>query len=104
MFIKRVVAFSSKVKVIIDTAKDAAIRIGRFLFLVSPTTEPPMITGNNGRTHGASTVSIPARKAPNNKNIIVINPFKSLFHTPSYARSMEFSDYYLVLVRASTRC
>jgi hypothetical protein len=30
-----------------------------------------MIMGNNGRTHGATTVSKPAINAPSNKNILL---------------------------------
>lgn len=59
-----VVAFSSKLKTITETAKLAVITIGRaHLRLASPsigTTDPPIITGRRGRIHGAATVSIPA--------------------------------------------
>ena len=64
-----VVALSSTVNSISEAAKDSAIRNGRRLSLVSPEIEPPIITGSNGRTHGASTVRMPAMNAPISRNI-----------------------------------
>jgi len=66
-----VVALSSTVNTINETANDPAIKNGRRLSLVLPLIEPPIITGNNGSTHGAKTVSTPAINAPpRSKNII----------------------------------
>lgn len=70
MSIKSVVALRSKVNTSNETANDAAIMSGRFLSLFSPLTEPPIMIGSRGRTQGASTVNIPAMKAPNSKNIL----------------------------------
>jgi hypothetical protein len=69
MLIKIVVAFKRRVKIIRETASETAIIIGRRLSLVLPLTDPPIIIGSNGRTHGAKTVSMPAIKAPMSKNI-----------------------------------
>jgi hypothetical protein len=42
-----------------DTANDPMMTSGRFLFPAS-LTEPPSVTGNKGKTHGANMVRIPA--------------------------------------------
>ena len=60
--ISKEVAFSKIVNSISDTASEIAIMYGRYLSLTLDRL-PPIITGRTGRTHGASTVKIPAKKA-----------------------------------------
>jgi hypothetical protein len=72
MLISNVVALSNSVKIIKDTANDVAIISGRFLSLTFPVTEPPIIIGKSGNTHGAKTVSMPAINAPKNKNMVYL--------------------------------
>ncbi len=59
MLIKTVATFRIKVKRMTETVREAVITYG-FSFDLTSETELPMITGSNGSTQGASTVSIPA--------------------------------------------
>ena len=60
--IKSVDALRRSVKRKTDVPSEVAITSAR-LTLLSPDTEPPIITGKSGRVQGASTVSKPATKA-----------------------------------------
>lgn len=58
--IRSVEAFNRSVKTTIEPARLRVMMIGLRIFL--SVSEPPMITGNRGRTHGARMVSTPAKK------------------------------------------
>lgn len=65
----RVVTFRRSVKIRSERAREIVIISGRFLSSALPLTDPPIIIGSKGKTHGANTVSKPAINAPNSKNM-----------------------------------
>lgn len=66
---RTVETFNKSVKATSEKASETVMIMGRLKFRVSPDTEPPIIIGRSGKTHGARMVSMPAINAPNNKNI-----------------------------------
>jgi hypothetical protein len=69
ILINAVLNFKARVKITIAKAKEAVITYGLRL---TPLTEPPMMIGSSGKTHGANTVRMPATKETTSKNIVVI--------------------------------
>lgn len=59
MVMKAVLTLSRKVKMIIDTPKLTITMYG--VALLRPLAPAPITTGNNGKIHGAKTVSMPAK-------------------------------------------
>jgi hypothetical protein len=69
-FNKKAVTFKSKVKIMIDAAKEPVIISGlKRLFLP---TEPVRITGSSVKLQGASTVKTPARKEMGKRAIFLL--------------------------------
>lgn len=68
--IKAVDAFKTKVKIKIETEREAIIVTGFFILL--PATAPLRITGSNVNTQGAKTVSTPAIKEIKSKSISLL--------------------------------
>lgn len=68
--IKAVLAFNNKVNKTIESANEPVIIYGLNLFPDSEI-EPPIITGNKGRMHGAKTVKAPAIKEITSKAILI---------------------------------
>jgi len=66
--INAVVALSNNVNITINIHADPIIISGLYRFCED--SDPHIITGNTGKTHGAKTVSIPANIA-NNANIMI---------------------------------
>lgn len=73
MFIKRELAFNSKVNTITDTPSESiTVNIFFILTLLSlVSSDLPIIIGKSGSMHGASTVSIPAIKQIIKKSIFL---------------------------------
>lgn len=65
MSINKVLNFSIRVKITIEAANDRVIIIG--LFILFSSSDPPIIIGKSGKTHGAKIVSTPAIKDKGNK-------------------------------------
>lgn len=72
IFTKAVDIFKSRVKNITDKAKDIVIITGLRLSCRLPLTDPPIIIGNNGKTHGANTVKNPAINELISSNIFLL--------------------------------
>jgi hypothetical protein len=68
--IKAVLTLRRNVKIIIDAPKLAITIYG--VALLRPVAPAPITTGNNGKMHGAKTVSIPAKNEIT-KNVILID-------------------------------
>lgn len=73
-----VVALMSREKTITEAARLPAMSTGRsqfilFLSWLTSTSEPPIITGSNGRTQGAATVRTPAMKESMSKNTVIVS-------------------------------
>jgi hypothetical protein len=66
-----VLTFKRSVKIIIDPASDPAMIYGLDLSLTLALTDPPIITGKSGKTHGARIVKIPAIKLIIRSNISI---------------------------------
>jgi hypothetical protein len=59
--------FSNTVKSTIHIAVERTMMIGLYHFCVP--SDPPKMTGNTGRAHGANTLSIPANSATKNNDM-----------------------------------
>lgn len=70
--IARLQAFNNSVNIIIETTNDHTIITGLYHLLLHK--DHQIITGNNGNTHGASTVSIQASK--DSHNIIILLKYR----------------------------
>lgn len=69
--IKSVEAFRISVNTITETESEPITASARFDNFFSPSSDAPITIGNNGRIHGASTVSIPASNAIRKKIILL---------------------------------